>query len=80
MCLLSPMFSSSGTDNASDIRRSAGFSSGLRLDGGRKNMSCYRPAIGFKLLLVTSLALLLGLLPSFLFSKPASGIDLPRRD
>jgi hypothetical protein len=32
------------------------------------------------LLLVTSLALLLGLLPSFLFSKPASGIDLPRRD
>ena len=43
-------------------------------------MSCYRPAIGFKLLLVTSLALLLGLLPSFLFSKPASEIDLPRRN
>ncbi|MCA1718165.1 MAG: PQQ-dependent sugar dehydrogenase [Actinobacteria bacterium] len=32
--------------------------------------------IGYKLLLVISLALLLGLLPIFLFSKPASGVNL----
>ena len=40
-------------------------------------MSCYRPVIGYRLLLVVSLALLLGLLPIFLFSKPASGVNLP---
>jgi glucose/arabinose dehydrogenase len=38
-------------------------------------MSGYRLAIGYKLLVVVSLALLLGLLPIFLFSKPASGAD-----
>src|SRR5215210_53060 len=36
-------------------------------------MSGYRLAVGYKLLSVISLALLLGLLPIFLFSKPASG-------
>jgi glucose/arabinose dehydrogenase len=44
-------------------------------------MSGYRLAIGYKLLLVVSLALLLGLLPIFLFSKPASGAGtLPTTD
>ncbi len=38
-------------------------------------MSGYRLAIGYKLLVVVYLALLLGLLPIFLFSKPASGAD-----
>jgi hypothetical protein len=33
--------------------------------------------IRYKLLLVISLAMLLGLLPIFLFSKPASGVNLP---
>jgi glucose/arabinose dehydrogenase len=40
-------------------------------------MSGYRLIIEYKLLLVISLALLLGLLPIFLFSKPASGVNLP---
>ena len=40
-------------------------------------MSRFEPMIGYKLLLVIPLALLLGLLPIFLFSKPASGVNLP---
>ena len=43
-------------------------------------MSGYRPVIGYKFLLVISLALLLGLLPIFLFSKPASGVNLPSEE
>jgi glucose/arabinose dehydrogenase len=44
-------------------------------------MSVYRPIIVYKLLLVISLALLLGLLSVFLFSKPASGVgNLPSEE
>ncbi|MDP8973566.1 MAG: PQQ-dependent sugar dehydrogenase [Actinomycetota bacterium] len=43
-------------------------------------MSCYRPVIEYRLLLVISVALLLGLLPIFLFSKPASGVNLPSEE
>ena len=39
-------------------------------------MSCYRPVIGYRMPLVISLALLLGLLPIFLFNKPVSGVNL----
>ena len=37
-------------------------------------MSCYRPVTGYRLLLVICVALLLGLLPIFLFSKSASSV------
>ena len=38
------------------------------------SMSCYRPVTGYRLLLVLCVALLLGLLPIFLFSKPTYSV------